>query len=154
MFSDRLELDGLHILVVEDDLDTREAMTLLLQQFGASVTAAASARDGLRALGLLQPDILLSDLSMPGEDGYDLIRQVRALPPDRGGRIPAAAVTARTSAEDRRRTRAAGFQAHLAKPLDADELASVVARLVGRAAATREHESPAWQPAKAVTAAE
>jgi CheY-like chemotaxis protein len=141
MFSDRPELGGVHVLIVEDDHDTREALTLLLQQFGALVTAAASAREGLRALVLLQPDILLSDLSMPGEDGYDLIRQVRALPPDRGGRIPAVAVTARTSAEDRRRTRAAGFQAHLAKPLDADELATIVARLVGRAAATREHES-------------
>jgi CheY-like chemotaxis protein len=131
------ELEGLHVLVVEDDADTREAMALLLQYFGASVTVAASAREGLRALVLLRPDVLLTDISMPGEDGYDLIRQVRALPPDAGGRTPAAAVTARTSTEDRRRVHAAGFQAHLAKPLGADEMARVVARLADGAAAIR-----------------
>lgn len=128
------DLIGLRVLLVDDDLDSREIMTTLLELYGASVTAVGSAREALQALRQNTPDVLLSDLSMPGEDGYALIGKVRALPPDRGGRVPAAAVTARTSAEDRRRVLAAGFQVHVPKPVHAMELATVVARLGGLSA--------------------
>lgn len=128
------DLIGLRVLLVEDDSDLRESLTILLEIYGASVTAVGSARDALQALEQNTPDVLLSDLSMPGEDGYALIGKVRALPADRGGRVPAAAVTARTSAEDRRRVLAAGFQVHVPKPVHAMELATVVARLASLSA--------------------
>jgi CheY-like chemotaxis protein len=127
-------LTGLRILLVDDDPDSLETMTMLLELDGAFVTAVGSARDALQALEQNTPDVLLSDLSMPGEDGYALIGKVRALPADRGGRVPAAAVTARTSVEDRRRVLAAGFQVHVPKPVHAMELATVVARLAGLSA--------------------
>jgi CheY-like chemotaxis protein len=123
------DLSGLRVLLVEDDCDSRESLTMLLEVYGASVTAVASSRAALEALSQTVPDVLLSDLSMPGEDGFTLIGKVRALPADRGGYVPAAAVTARTSAEDRRRVIAAGFQLHVAKPVHATELAAVVFRL-------------------------
>jgi CheY-like chemotaxis protein len=87
---------------------------------------------GRQALGRERPDILVADIGMPGEDGYSLIRSIRALPPDRGGSIPAAAVTALARAEDRRRALLAGFQTHVAKPVDVVELVAVVASLAGR----------------------
>ena len=83
---DEPDLIDLHILVVDDDLDLRESLSLLLELYGASVTAVGSAREALQVLSATVPDVLLSDLAMPGEDGYDLIRKVRALPPDREGR--------------------------------------------------------------------
>jgi CheY-like chemotaxis protein len=123
------DLSGLRVLLVEDDCDLRESLTILLEVYGASVTAVGSSRAALEALSQTVPDVLLSDLSMPGEDGFTLIGRVRALPADRGGHVPAAAVTARVSAEDRRRVLAAGFQVHVAKPAHATELVAVVARL-------------------------
>jgi hypothetical protein len=83
----------------------------------------------VRSLESWRPDVLLSDIGMPGEDGYELIRRVRELPPDRGGRTPAAALTAFARGEDRRRALRAGFQMHLAKPVEIQELAAVVASL-------------------------
>jgi CheY-like chemotaxis protein len=129
---DEPDLGGLRILVVDDDLDLRESLTMLLEIYGASVTAVASAGDAMDALSHAVPDVLLSDIAMPGQDGYDLIRQIRALPPDRGAQVPAAAVTARTGPEDRRRTLAEGFDVHVSKPVSGHDLLAVVARLGGR----------------------
>jgi CheY-like chemotaxis protein len=101
---------------------------------GAEVRAAASADEGLSALEEWRPDVLLSDLAMPVRDGFGLIAQVRSLPADKGGRIPAAALSALVGVDDRQRALAAGFQLHVPKPVDADGLLSAVARL----AATRQ----------------
>jgi CheY-like chemotaxis protein len=129
---DEPDVGGLRILVVDDDLDLRESLTMLLEIYGASVTAVGSAREALEALSHEVPDVLLSDLAMPGQDGYELIRQIRALPPDRGAQIPAAAITARAGAEDRHRALAEGFDVHVPKPVSGQDLLAVVARLGGR----------------------
>jgi signal transduction histidine kinase len=124
-------LDGVRLLVVDDDEDSRDLIVCVLQDWGASVTSAASAAE---AMGLLQqnlPDVLLSDIGMPDVDGYALLRQVRGMPPERGGSVPAIALTAYASEADGARARAAGFQAHLPKPIDPDALTAAVAELVG-----------------------
>jgi CheY-like chemotaxis protein len=128
---DRL-LAGLHVLVVDDEEDARDLLETVLARYGAEVTLAMSARHGLEALERLRPDVLLADIGMPGESGYDLVRWVRDLPPDRGGGTPAAALTAYGRAEDRLQALAAGFQQHIPKPVRPDELALVVAALAGR----------------------
>lgn len=125
-------LSGLHVLVVDDDADTLEAVRHLLEQAGARVSTAATAADAFQALAVEPPDVLLSDIGMPGEDGISLIRRIRGLDPDHGGLVPAAALTAYTQASDRERALGAGFQAFLAKPVDPLELAEAVARLGGR----------------------
>jgi PAS domain S-box-containing protein len=125
-------LERLHVLVVDDDADTLDALRHLLEQAGARVSTAGSAAAAFRFVEDERPDVLLSDIGMPGEDGYSLIRRVRGLGPDRGGEIPAAALTAYTQAADRDRALSAGFQAFLAKPVDPRELAAAVARLAGR----------------------
>ena len=94
--------DGLTVLLVDDESDAREALRLILQQNGMVVTTAASAREAFASVERLQPDVLLSDIAMPGEDGLSLIRRVRLLPPGGGGRIPAAALSAYAGAADRR----------------------------------------------------
>jgi signal transduction histidine kinase/CheY-like chemotaxis protein len=124
-----LNLKGIRVLVVDDEPDARETMQQILEHCDAEVRTAASAAEGLQALQEWQPHVLLSDIGMPGEDGYGLIRQVRALPPERGGRTPAAALTAFARGEDRRRALMAGFQMHVAKPVEVNELAAVVASL-------------------------
>jgi CheY-like chemotaxis protein len=131
-FDCRPELEGHHDLVVDDEEDTRKLVTTLLEQCGAKVTAVDSAAEALRALQELRPDVLLSDLGMPGEDGYSLIKKVRALPAKQGGRTPAAALTAYARVEDRMRVLRAGFQIHLPKPIEPAELIAVVANLVGK----------------------
>jgi PAS domain S-box-containing protein len=103
-------LAGLKLLLVDDEEDAREAMRRILQQYGAVVTTAASVREGLELVQHLLPDVLLSDIAMPGEDGFSLIRRVRLLPVDRGGAIPAAALSAYAGVEDRRKALLAGFQ--------------------------------------------
>jgi hypothetical protein len=128
------DLIGLNVLFVDDDPDLREGVTMLLELYGASVMAAGSADEALRIMSRSVPDVLLSDLCMPGEDGYELIRKIRALPPDRGAQVPAAAVTARTTPESRRRALAEGFQMYVTKPVSGEDLAAVVARLGGRTA--------------------
>ena len=125
-------LGGVEVLVVDDDPDTLEALGQLLAHAGARVTAAGSAAEALRAIGERRPDVLLSDVGMPGEDGISLIRRVRSLDRERGGSLPAAALTAYTQAADRERALAAGFQAFLSKPVDPRTLATTLARLVGR----------------------
>ncbi len=120
------------ILVVDDEKDAREVLTVAPEGCGAEVTAAASAPEALRALERAAPDVLVSDLGMPSEDGYSLIRRVRALDPSRGGRLPAVALTAYARAVDRERALAAGFQRHVAKPIDPAELVAGIAALLGR----------------------
>jgi two-component system CheB/CheR fusion protein len=125
---------GLRVLVVEDDEGTRESLVEILSRAGAEARAAASADEGLSALEEFKPDVLLSDLAMPVRDGFGLIAQVRSLPAEKGGRIPAAALSALVGVDDRQRALAAGFQLHVPKPVDAHGLLSAVARL----AATRQ----------------
>ena len=121
--------DGLTVLLVDDEEDAREALRLILQQNGMVVTTATSAREAYDLVRQLQPDILLSDIAMPGEDGLSLIRRVRLLPPGGGGLIPAAALSAYAGAADRRSALLAGFQHHVAKPVDPARLLAVIARM-------------------------
>jgi PAS domain S-box-containing protein len=124
-------LSGVRVLVVEDNADARELLALALKDAGAEVSSAASAGEAMETLQRLKPDVLLSDIQMPDEDGYTLIRKVRALGPNAGGQIRAAALSAYARSEDRARALRAGFQAYVAKPIQADELVAVVANLVG-----------------------
>ena len=117
--------------MVDDEEDAREAMVVLLRQAGATVESAGSAMEALAALRARTPDLLLSDIAMPGEDGYSLIRQVRALPDDRGGRVPAAALTAYATLDDRRKALKAGYNDHIPKPVDPSRLIATVSSLVG-----------------------
>lgn len=130
--SGRQALEALRVLVVDGDADTLRAVRQLLEQAGAEVTAATSASEALAALERSLPDVLLSDIGMPGEDGLSLIERVRGLDPARGGRVPAAALTAQAQSEDRRQALLAGYQMYLAKPVDPAELTAAVARLAGR----------------------
>jgi PAS domain S-box-containing protein len=122
-------LKGLRVLVIDDEPDARELLTLALAQSGAEVKAAANARLGLDILKAWRPDVLVSDIGMPGQDGYDLIRSVRALESENGGRIPALALTGYASADDVLRAQQAGFQTHMSKPVSPNDLVSAVARL-------------------------
>ena len=126
-------LEGLKVLVVDDEADTRELIREVLQLCGSDVILSSSAAEALDALEKHKPDVLVSDLGMPDEDGYSLISKIRALPSEQGGRIPAAALTAYARAEDRMRVLRSGFQFHLPKPVDSAELVTVVASLAGRA---------------------
>lgn len=123
--------EGLAVLLVDDEEDAREALRMILQQNGMSVTTAASAGEAYELLTRLKPDLLLSDIAMPGEDGLSLIRRVRLLPPGGGGLIPAAALSAYAAAGDRRKAFLAGFQHHIAKPVDPTHLLAVIASMVG-----------------------
>jgi two-component system CheB/CheR fusion protein len=125
-------LEGIRVLVVDDEADARELMRAILAQFGAAVTVAATARAALETLEGGSFDVLVSDIAMPGEDGYDLIRTVRALDARQGGRIPALALTAYARVEDRLGTIAAGYQEHAAKPIEPGALVAVIATLAQR----------------------
>jgi signal transduction histidine kinase/ActR/RegA family two-component response regulator len=125
-------LDGLRLLILDDDVDTRHVLETALGHMGAAVTAVGSAREALDAVGREPPDVVVSDIRMPGEDGYAFIRKLRALSPERGGRTPAVALTAYPRVEDRARALEAGFQMHVPKPVQPNELAAVVAALAGR----------------------
>jgi CheY-like chemotaxis protein len=130
-------LGGVWALVVDDEADARELVATLLQQCGAKVTTVASAEEALAVLkageGGKQPDVIVSDVSMPEVDGYELIRRVRERSIKGGGRIPAVALTAYGRSVDRIRALSAGFQMHMPKPVEPAELATVVASLTGRA---------------------
>jgi two-component system CheB/CheR fusion protein len=128
-------LNGTKILVVDDEADARDALVHLLERYGAIVRPAASVSEAMLALTAELPDVLISDLGMPGEDGYELMRRVRLLPEDAGGRLPSMAVSAYTTDEHRRKVVKTGFQKHLEKPVAPDQLVTEVARLVGRPAA-------------------
>jgi CheY-like chemotaxis protein len=126
-------LDGVRVLIVDDDEGIRFAVRMLLDQSGAIVTDAPSASAALVLLRQERPDVLLSDLTMPTNDGYWLIHQVRRLPAEGGGATPAAAVTGHASPEDRARVLRAGFQAHLPKRALPEALIGTVASLAPRA---------------------
>jgi CheY-like chemotaxis protein len=130
--DDAPSLTGVRVLVVDDEADARELMIMILTRCGAEVTVAESAGEGLGALQQQRPDVLLSDIEMPDEDGYSLIRRVRSLPAERGGVTPAAALTAYAGAHDRAKALAAGFDIHVPKPIQPAELAAVVASLRAR----------------------
>jgi CheY-like chemotaxis protein len=121
-------LRGVRVLVVDDEPDARDLLTLVLQRHGADTSTAASANEAREMLHRMQPDVLVSDIGMPGEDGYSFLRTLRA----EGIHVPAVAVTAYAKPEEGRRALEAGFQMHLAKPVEADELLAVVAALLGR----------------------
>ncbi|HXM36546.1 MAG TPA: PAS domain S-box protein, partial [Pyrinomonadaceae bacterium] len=125
-----IRLDGLRVLVVEDDADARSLITTMLERSGAQATLASSAAEALQAIEGATPDVVVSDIGMPDEDGYELIRRVRALPPERGGLTPAIALTGYATAKDRERAMAAGYQAHIAKPIEQAELLTAIANLV------------------------
>jgi signal transduction histidine kinase/ActR/RegA family two-component response regulator len=125
-------LDALRILVVDDDADGCALTSLVLTQAGATVRAAASVREALQMLEAERPDVLVSDLGLPDADGYTLIRHVRQQEREHGGSLPAVALTGYARAEDRARVLAAGFQAHVAKPVDPVELAAAIAAITPR----------------------
>jgi PAS domain S-box-containing protein len=127
--EERQRLDGVRILLVEDDPETLDMLKFIFDECGAEVITAASASEALEALERCRPDALVSDIAMPNQDGYDLIRQVRSRGPEQGGKIPAVAVTAYTSDEDREHVLASGFQTHVPKPVDPGELIATVASL-------------------------
>jgi PAS domain S-box-containing protein len=134
----RQTLTGLRIMLVEDEPDARELLSMTLRISGASVYAVDSAREALRNLDSFKPDVLLSDIGLPVESGYDLIRQVRELPTDLK-QIPAVALTAFATEKDRQRALSAGFQVHLAKPVEPQTLVDVIEKLVNGKAG-RGHE--------------
>jgi CheY-like chemotaxis protein len=131
-FSCPDELQDLHVLVVGDDEDSRRLVRTVLESCEAQLTTAANAADALLALQSLRPDVLVSDRGMPGEDGYSLIRKVRAQSPEQGGHIPAAALTAYARVSHHLKVLLSGFQIHLPKPVEPEELVAVVANLAKR----------------------
>lgn len=122
-------LAGLRVLVVDDERDTLEIMKALLERYAAHVTTAPSVSEAMAAIENLWPDVLVSDIGMPVEDGYDLIRKVRRMETARGAHLPAIALTAYTREEDRARSLAEGYQEYLPKPVDPSELIQMIARL-------------------------
>jgi CheY-like chemotaxis protein len=129
------KLDGLKVLVVDDEANTRELLSVVLTRCGAIVATAGSVAEALSSIERHRPDVLISDIGMPGEDGYELIRKVRALAPDKGGKVPAVALTAYARTEDRLRVLRSGYQMHIPKPVELTELVAIVANLAGRAGA-------------------
>ena len=123
-------LRGLRVLVVDDEADARELMRMILRSSGADVMAAGSADEAFEQVEQWHPDILVSDIGLPGDDGYALIQRLRSREAERGGSIPALALTAYARAEDKARALAAGFQVHLAKPLEPAEFVAAIANLV------------------------
>ena len=127
-------LAGLRVLIVEDEADSRELLSAVLSRCGAETSTATSCQDALAAIGsgAKLPDVVVSDLGMAEQDGYDMIRMLRALPPDKGGQIPAVAVTGYVNPGDRQRALAAGYSSHVAKPIDPRTVAGAVARAAKR----------------------
>ncbi|MEH2434874.1 MAG: PAS domain S-box protein [Nostoc sp.] len=130
--TDDTLLAGVKILLVDDQADVREFFSFALEQYGATVTLAESATEALEILTQSKPDILLSDIGMPLMDGYMLLREVRKLPPEQGGQIPAIALTAYAGEINYNQAMAAGFQKHLPKPVDPGDLASAIVNLIGQ----------------------
>jgi CheY-like chemotaxis protein len=124
--------DGLRVLVVDDEQDACALLRMMLMQCGAEITAALSVEEALAEMRRASFDLLVSDIGMPGADGYELIRRVRLLPASSGGRTPAVALNAYARAEDRLRALRAGYQMHVAKPVEPSELIAVITSLTGR----------------------
>ena len=125
-------LSGLRVLVVDDDADTLKLMTTALTSRQATVTAVSSAGEAIKAIKANRPDVLVSDIAMPDEDGYGLIRKIRALEDQSEPVLPAVAITAYAKEEDRNRALSSGYQIYLAKPIELTELVSVVAKAARR----------------------
>jgi signal transduction histidine kinase/ActR/RegA family two-component response regulator len=125
-------LEGLRVLLVDDEPEAREIISTVIARTGAEIKACRSAQEALSTLSEWKPDVVLSDIAMPDEDGYSFIKRVRSLPREQGGETPAAALTAYARDEDRQRALAAGYQMHIAKPVSASHLVTMIARLVGR----------------------
>jgi PAS domain S-box-containing protein len=128
--KDSINLRGVRVLTVEDEQDTRELLVFMIQQYGAEVTAAASAIEALEIWQQFQPDILVCDIAMPEMDGYTLISQVRTWPKEQGGEIPAIALTAYAGEANQQEALAAGFQKHLSKPVAPEKLVQAIADLL------------------------
>lgn len=126
-----IRLDGLRVMIVDDEADTRELLTTVLSGYGAETRACSSAPDALELIERWRPSVLVSDIGLPNEDGYSLIRKVRSMGPDRGGDVPAVALTGYAKTEDRTRALGAGFQMHVPKPVEPVELVMVIASLTG-----------------------
>ncbi|MBR8840843.1 MAG: PAS domain-containing protein [Stigonema ocellatum SAG 48.90 = DSM 106950] len=126
LLEGELDLTGIRVLTIDDDPDTRELLMVLLSQYGAEVMTVASSPEFLAALESFRPDVLVSDIGMPEVDGYTLLRNVRSLPPERGGQIPAIALTAYAGDLDQQKALKAGFQKHLAKPIEPHQLIQMV----------------------------
>jgi CheY-like chemotaxis protein len=127
--ADAVDLAGTRVLLIDDEPDAREVISAILTRCNAVVTTAGSAREALNTVRGTTFDVIISDIAMPDEDGYWFVRQLRALPPEEGGSTPAAALTAYAREEDRQRALSAGFQSHLAKPVDPCDLANAIAQL-------------------------
>jgi hypothetical protein len=128
-----VRLDGLHVLLVEDDDDSRNLLGTMLKRYGVKVTSTKSAAEALSVFDSDElPDVLISDIGMPDEDGYDLIRKVRALPPEKGSQTPAIALTGYASKKDRERALESGYQQHIAKPIEQADIIAAIAKLIGR----------------------
>ncbi|HEU4797047.1 MAG TPA: ATP-binding protein, partial [Pyrinomonadaceae bacterium] len=127
-----VRLDGVHVLLVEDDDDSRKLLGTMLKRYGAKVTATKSAAEALNVFSGDVPDVLISDIGMPDEDGYEFIQKLRALPPDQGGNTPAIALTGYASRKDKERALTAGYQLHIAKPIEQSDMMAAIAALVGR----------------------
>ena len=130
--SEFRSLDGLRVLLVDDELETREIISTVVERTGAEVKSCTSAREALNEVVEWRPDVILSDIAMPDEDGYSFINRVRSLSQNEGGNTPAAALTAYAREEDRKQALAAGFQMHIAKPIGAGQLVTMIAKLAGR----------------------
>ena len=126
------ELTGVKVLVVDDQVDARELIKRVLEDCGAQVVMAAGAQEALELVESVKPDVLISDIGMPDTDGFQLLRLVRALGAERGGKVPAIALTAFARSDDRIRTLRAGFLVHMSKPVDPSELVATVASVAGR----------------------
>jgi len=127
-----IRLDGVHVLLVEDDDDSRKLLGTMLKRHGARVTSTKSAAEALEAFASDLPDVLISDIGMPDQDGYELIRKLRTLPIEKGGSIPAIAVTGYASRKDRERALNSGYQQHIAKPVEQADIINAIAELTGR----------------------
>jgi CheY-like chemotaxis protein len=125
-------LQGIRVLLVEDDTDTRALIHRLLELRGARVTSTGSAAEALKEFTVTVPDVVVSDIAMPDEDGYSLLRKIRSFPKDRGGQTPAIALTGYASAKDKSDTFAAGYQAHVAKPLEPADLITAIESVLRR----------------------
>lgn len=128
--SEPASLEGVKVMIVEDEEDTREMLEHALQSYGASVIVAASAAEALQQIAGNQPDILLSDIELPNMDGYQLLAKIRSEMPENVREIPAVALTAFANAEDKEKSRRAGYQEHISKPIAVPDLISVLARVV------------------------
>jgi CheY-like chemotaxis protein len=125
-------LDGLRVLIVDDEADALQVVAVMLQRSGANTMAAGTANEAMEMMEAWKPDVLVADIGMPVEDGYALIRKVRSRPNEGGGNTPALALTAYARTEDRVRILAAGYQMHIAKPVEPIELVAAVANLANR----------------------